>query len=129
VPTAKQDFGSAIPQGDNLVRICPQRDTKRSREAKVCQLEITVTVDEEVLGFEIAVEHAAAVEVVDTLDELVREFLMTTTQLSVRRRNGPKWASTDLDNVGTEAVGIANLVHIALEIEIKKLENEIQLGL
>jgi hypothetical protein len=35
---------------------------------------------------------------------------------------------TDLDNVGPEAVGIANLVHIALEIEIEKLENEVELG-
>jgi len=61
--------------GTHLVGVCPERNTKRARKAKVAQLEVAFLVDEEVLGLEIAVKDAVGVAVVQALDELVAELL------------------------------------------------------
>lgn len=59
-------------QATHLVSVGAKRDSKCTCEPKVGDLEVTVLVDEEVLGLKIAVEDAVGVEVVHSLDELVR---------------------------------------------------------
>lgn len=59
-------------EGAHLVSVGAKRDSKRAGESKVGELEVTLLVDEEVLGLEVAVEDAVSVEVVHSLDELVR---------------------------------------------------------
>lgn len=49
--------------------------TKGTRQTKIGQLEVTLLVDEEILGLQIAVEHSVSVAVSDTLAELAHEFL------------------------------------------------------
>lgn len=50
-------------------------DAEGTREAEVGEFEVAFFVDEEVLGFEVAVEDAVGVAVADAFDELVGEFL------------------------------------------------------
>lgn len=50
-------------------------DAEGAGEAEVADFEVAVFVDEEVLGFEIAVKDAVGVAVADARDELVGEFL------------------------------------------------------
>lgn len=52
-----------------------QRDAECAGESKVGELEVALAVDEEVLGFEIAMQDAVGVQVVDALDELPGECL------------------------------------------------------
>lgn len=55
--------------------ISTQRDTKRPRQTEITNLEITRLVDQQILRFEVSMEDTVAVAVVETFDELVREFL------------------------------------------------------
>lgn len=57
------------------MRVCPQRNTKCTSETKVGELEVSLSVDEQILRFEIAVEDAVSVEEVHALDELPGEGL------------------------------------------------------
>lgn len=54
-----------------LVRVSPQGDSESPSESEVGELEVTLLVDEEVLGLKIAVKNAVGVEVVNSLDELI----------------------------------------------------------
>lgn len=55
---AKQDFGGAVPQGHDLVRVCPHWNTKRPSKAEISEFEVVSVVDEKVLGLEIPMEDA-----------------------------------------------------------------------
>jgi hypothetical protein len=59
----------------HLVGVGPQGYLKRSRETKVGDLEVALAIDEEVVGFEVAVHDAAGVQVGETEDELPGEAL------------------------------------------------------
>ena len=50
-------------------------DAEGACEAEVGEFEVAFFVDEEVLGFEVAVEDAVGVAVADALEELGCEFL------------------------------------------------------
>lgn len=70
----------------------PKRNAKGSSETEICELEVTVLVDEEVLGFEISMEDSMSVTVVESLDELEGETLFEVgtkkTRMSFRRTEG-----------------------------------------
>lgn len=53
----------------------PEGDTKRSSETKVGELEVSIPVDEQILGLEISVEDSVGVAVVETFDKLKGEAL------------------------------------------------------
>lgn len=55
--------------------IRPQRDPKRTRQPEIGQFQVSLLVDQQVLGFQIAMQDAVRVAVVDAADELVGEFL------------------------------------------------------
>jgi len=57
------------------VGVGAERDAEGAREAEVGEFEVAFFVDEEVLGFEVAVEDAVGVAVAGSLEELVGEFL------------------------------------------------------
>lgn len=66
-------------------------------------------------------------EVVYTLDELEGEFLLGTWGKSVRTRRYSDIRVSYFDDLGTEAIGARDFVHVPLEIQIEELENEVQL--
>jgi hypothetical protein len=43
-----------------------KRDTKRSRKAEICEFEIAAGVDEQILWFEVTVENAVGVAIVQS---------------------------------------------------------------
>jgi hypothetical protein len=53
------------------VSVGPQGDTESPGESEIGELEVSLLVNEEVLGLEVAMEDAVRVEVVDSFDELV----------------------------------------------------------
>jgi len=72
------------------VGVGPERDTEGSSETEICELEVTVLVDEQVLRFEISMEDSMSVAVVESLDELEGEALFDTdtkkSQVSVETK-------------------------------------------
>ena len=55
--------------------VCAERNAECACEAEVCEFEVTGTVDEEVLGFQVAVEDAVRMAVAHAGEELGGELL------------------------------------------------------
>ena len=59
------------PRPTNLVGVGADGDAERAREAEVGQLQLALAVNEQVLGLEVAVEHAVVVAEGHAVEELV----------------------------------------------------------
>lgn len=57
------------------MRVDPDRNTKGSSQAKVCQFDNSLVVNQEVLGFQITVEDSTTVTEVNALQYLVKVAL------------------------------------------------------
>jgi len=55
--------------------VCSHRNSKGSREAKICEFEIIFLVDEEVLGLEVAMQNSMGVAVQKASVELMGKSL------------------------------------------------------
>lgn len=53
----------------------PDRNTRSSSQAKVCQFDNSLVVDQEVLGFQVPVEDSTTVTEVNALQDLVKVAL------------------------------------------------------
>lgn len=104
-PASQQDIGSTIPEGNDFVGEGVDRNAKGTSQTKITKLENTLAVDEEVLGFEIAVKHTILVAEVDALEQLIHEGF-----------DGGRLKSTTF----------AMCIHISLEISIHEFEDEHQ---
>lgn len=134
------------------MRVRPQGNAESPGESEVGELEVAVLVNEQVLGLEIAVQNAVGVEVVDTLDELVRLLVQSASserlagaarcrgegRRDVRISGGDGRVSgrvesyrmnseTHLDNVGSHALAVADFVHVTLEVHVEELKHEVEL--
>jgi hypothetical protein len=69
------------------VSVGPEGDTERSSKTKIGELEVSIPVDEQILGLEISVEDSVGVAVVETLDELKGEPLHSQGQRDSMIRN------------------------------------------
>lgn len=65
------------------MRVGAEGDAKGAREAEIGKFEVAVAVDEEVLGFQVAVEDAVGVAVSDAGEELGGEFFDLRSSSSV----------------------------------------------
>lgn len=72
MPCAQEDFWSTVPERDDFVGIRSQGDTECTRQSKICQLEVPLVIDQQVLGFEISMKNASRVAEFDSLDQLVQ---------------------------------------------------------
>ena len=84
----------------------PQGHAKRAGQTKVSKLEVSLLVNEKVLGLEVTVQDAVRVAVLDARDELVHEAL---------------------DHVFTEAHALGDRLHVLLEVEVEELEHKVDL--
>ena len=75
LPAAEQDLRRAVPERDDLVGVGAEGHAEGPREPEVGEFEVAFFVDEEVLGFEVAVQHAVGVAVARSFEQLVGEFL------------------------------------------------------
>lgn len=100
---AEENVRGPVPERHDLVRKRVDGDAKGTGEAKIGQLQLALVVDQQILGFEVAVENSVLVAKGDPLQQLVHE--------------GP-----DRDVVQL-AAGAAR-VHVFLQIFIHILEHE-----
>ena len=108
---AEENLGRAIPQRDNLVRVRLDRDGEGASQAEVRNLDHVLSlIDEKVLGLEVAVHDAVAVDVRAPEAQLVHEVLHDFLLEGVRRT----------------ATGE---VHETLEVLVEVLEDEVEHGL
>ena len=70
----EQDFGAPVPERDDFVGVGAEGDAEGAGEAEVGEFEVAFFVDEEVLGFQVAVQDAVGVAVASAEEELVGEF-------------------------------------------------------
>lgn len=139
--SAEQDFGRAVPEGDDLVGICAERDAKGAGKTEVSDFEVAVFVNEEVLGLEVAVEDAVGVAVAYALEKLKGKLLdllrsnvsnsgntlsldahyhsFAETKVAFLTQHAlSKWlASTSL----TDGQGL----HVLLQVQVHEFEDEI----
>jgi len=106
VLAAEEDLRGAVPEGDDLVCVGPDGDSKGPGEPKVGQLEGAVLANEEIVGLEVAVEDAACVAVVNALEHLVQEAL-------------------GVDEVRGGGLGH---VHVLLQVTVEEFEHQVELG-
>ena len=70
---AKQDVRGAVPEGNDFVGEGVDGDAKRTSETKIGEFELAFVIDEEVLGFQVAVQNTIFVAKGNALKELVHE--------------------------------------------------------
>lgn len=100
----QKDFWRTIPQCHDFVRVRFDGKAECPRQPKICELNIAVFVNEEVLWLQVAVHHAMGVAVGCCLQDLIGEFLYCFL-----------WQ------------GPSNLSHILLKIVLAVLEDQIQI--
>jgi len=59
--------------------VCPHRNAKGSREAKICEFEVVFLVDQQILRLEVAMQNSMRVAVQKASIELMSEFLTYDT--------------------------------------------------
>lgn len=122
--STQQNLWRAIPQSDNLVRVCAQGDAERAGKTEISQLEVSLAVDEEVLGLEIAVQNAVAMAVAHAVAQLVHELLDD----GLAEAHGLEVRAAALgQGLAAAAVGDGQRLHVLLQIAVEELEDEVQL--
>lgn len=71
--TAEQDIWGTVPEGDHLVGKGVDRNPKGAREPEIREFELALVVDEQVLGFQVAVQYSVVMAEGDSLQKLVHE--------------------------------------------------------
>lgn len=99
----EQDLWCSVPESDNFMSVSLDWETKGSSQSEICQLNVTVLVNEQVLRFEVSVHDSVSVAVGSSLQNLVGKLL------DFMRREG----TTDLSDV-------------LLQIEVAVLEDQIE---
>ena len=142
--TTEEDFGSAVPEGDDLGRVsfgmlrvevvkridylvgvCAERDAKGSGQAKIGELEVALLVNEQVLRLQVAVQDAVGVAVADAGAQLVHELLdhcLAETHVAsaaVHAALGQRLATASLRD--------GQSLHVFLQIQVEVFEDEVQL--
>lgn len=141
---AEQDLGSAVPEGDDFVGVGAERNAEGTGQAKVGELQVALFVDEEVLRLEVAVQDTVGVAVAHAIEKLEGEFLdlsgesarhasvspSSTGSYHVRAQSHVSLAAIH-DTLGqglaTSALADGKSLHVALEVEVEVLEDEVQL--
>ena len=122
--TAEQDLGGAVPERDDLVGVGPERDAKSAGQSKVGQLQVSLAVNQQVLGLEIAVQHTVAMAVAHTRAQLAHELLdhgLSQPQ-PVQLSSGAFG-----QRLAPAALADRQRFHVLLEVEVEEFEDEIEL--
>lgn len=105
-----------------LVSVSTQGYTKGSGQTKISQLEVTVTVDQQVLGLEISVQNAVAMAVTNTLNQLGHELLhhgLAQTQVGIQHRAiGQGLTPTTLADWQS--------LHVFLQVAVEELKDKVE---
>lgn len=110
--------------GAYLVSIRAQRHAKRPSKTKIGELEIALTIDEQILWFQIAVQHAVAVAEFHPGDELAHEPLDHVALHAHGRQ--PRIRAVRQRLPSATLVG-GQALHVLFEVEVEVLEDEVEL--
>jgi hypothetical protein len=73
---AEQNFGAAVPEGNDFMSVRFNWESKSAGKAKISQLNVlTCGVNKQVLGLQIAMENSVLVEMDEGLEDLIEESL------------------------------------------------------
>ena len=73
---AKQDLGASVPEGDDLVSVCLDRESEGSGQAEIGELDcLAVAANEQVLWLQVSVENAVRMQENERLQNLIQEAL------------------------------------------------------
>lgn len=101
--------------------VCAERDTKGSRKTKIGQLQVTLPVNEQVLGLQIPVQDAVAVTVADTLNQLCHElFYHSVAQTQVCHHRPIR------ESLATATLADRQSLHVFLEIEVEEFHDKVE---
>lgn len=106
------------------MRVCPQRHSKRPRKPKISQLQVSFSIDEQILRLQISMDNPMAMTVSGALDQLRHEFFdhVLAESETLHVDSGAFWkcfASTTITHW--------KCFHVFLQIQVQKLEDEVQL--
>lgn len=101
--TAEKDVRRAVPQCHDLVRERVYWDAEGASETEVCKFELTSSIDQQILGLEISMEHTILVAEVDSSEQLLHE---------------------GFDGHGVELATVAARVHVFLQIFVHVFKHE-----
>lgn len=101
--TSQEDLGSPVPQSHHLVRVSAHRHPKRPRQPEVGQFDLALSVDEQILWFEVPVENPVRVTESQALEQL--------EQVALDEREG------DAGDGG---------VHEPLQVLVEELEHKVK---
>ena len=121
--TTEQNLRGAVPQRNDLVGVGAEGHTKGSRESEISKLEVTVAVDKEILGLQIAMQHAVAVAVANTLAQLAHELLYHRVPEAEAAEPG---AGALGERLAAPAVADWEGFHVFLQVEVEELHDEVQ---
>lgn len=93
VKGTEEDLGGAVPEGDHVLSVLAVGNGVVPGESEVCDFDLVVGVDEDVVGLHVPVEDAVVVELLDSAEDLVHDdfdlegreedfFVQTAEQLS-----------------------------------------------
>lgn len=108
--------------GACLMGVSAQRNTKCSCQTEISQLQVTLTVNQQVLWLEITMKDAMAVAVADAFHHLCHELLdhlIIQTQIGAHHRSIGK-------SLATAALAYWQGLHVFLQVEIEELKDEVQ---
>lgn len=91
------------------MRVLPVRDRVIPRQSEVGDLDLVVGVDQNVVGFHVAVENAVVVEFLDAAQDLVHDHLSLVAYFDLQRRQEHVFVQT---------------AQQFPQIEVDKLENQ-----
>jgi hypothetical protein len=143
--TSEEDFGCAVPEGDDLERVSlsmseegemlqrdsylvgvgAQGDTKGSCQTEISKLKVTLLVNEQVLGLQVAVQDAMRVAVADTSAQLVHELLdhcFAETHVSSAAVHAAFG-----QGLSTTSLGDGQGLHVLFQIQVEVFKDEVQL--
>jgi hypothetical protein len=105
------------------VSIGTQGDTKGSGQTEISQLQVTITVDKQVLGFEVTVQDTVAMAVTNTLNQLSHELLhhgVAQTQVGAQHR-------AIRQGLATTTLANRQSLHVFLQVTVEKLKDKVKL--
>jgi hypothetical protein len=104
------------------VRISTQGDTESAGQTEISQFEVTLAVDEQVLGLEITVQDAMAMAVTNTLNQLGHELLHHgVTQAQVGVHHG-----TIRKSLTTPTLANRQSLHVFFQIAVEELKDKVE---
>ena len=72
----KQDLGASVPEGDDLVSVCLDRESEGSGQAEIGELDcLAVAANEQVLWLQVSVENPVRMQENERLQNLIQEAL------------------------------------------------------